>query len=93
MEQLKKPLKRQLVGLELVDRGVVRAEYPVMINDHTIGHITTGYWLPGHEKGLAMALLNARYASLGQDVTVMMRNTPLKAKVRDMIFITKQYKR
>jgi aminomethyltransferase len=93
LQQLERPLKRQLVGIELLDKGVVRAEYPVLIKEALIGHITTGYWLPGHEKGLALALIQSQYANLGQELTVMMRNTPLKARVRDMMFITKQYKR
>jgi aminomethyltransferase len=93
LHQLEQPLLRQLVGIELLEKGVVRAEYPVLINEKIIGHITTGYWLPGHEKGLALALIQSPHATLGQDVTVMMRNTPLKARVRDMMFITKQYKR
>lgn len=93
LQQLEQPLTRQLIGIELLDKGVVRAEYPVLINEELIGHITTGYWLPGHEKGLALALIQSQYANLGQEVTVMMRNTPLKARVRDMMFITKQYKR
>ena len=87
------PLKRKLVGLELRDRGVIRAEYPVLIGDQTIGHVTTGYLLPGRDKGLAMALLDAPFYQLGQEVTVMMRTTPLRAVVRDMIFMQKQYKR
>jgi aminomethyltransferase len=94
LESLKnQPLKRKLVGIELLDRGVVRAEYPVLKDGKVIGHITTGYLLPGHEKGLAMALLDAPHFELGTHVTVMMRTTPLQAVVRDMIFMTKQYKR
>jgi aminomethyltransferase len=94
LESIKnQPLKRKLVGIELLDRGVVRAEYPVLKDDKIIGHITTGYLLPGHPKGLAMALLDAPHFEMGTTVTVMMRMTPLKAVVRDMIFMTKQYKR
>lgn len=87
------PLNRKLVGLELLDRGVIRAEYPVLLNGQLVGHVTTGYWLPGHPQGLAMALLNEPTTRIGQELTVMMRNTPLKAKVRDMMFMVKQYKR
>lgn len=87
------PLSRKLVGLELVDRGVIRAEYPIYKNDTLIGHVTTGYLLPGRQKGLAMAIVDDPYFELGTEVTVMMRTTPLRAIVRDMIFMTKQYKR
>jgi aminomethyltransferase len=93
LNQLQQPLMRQLVGIELIDKGVIRAEYPVLVHDENVGHITTGYWLPGHEKGLALALIQSSYATLGQEVIVMMRSTPLRARVRDMMFITKQYKR
>jgi glycine cleavage system aminomethyltransferase T len=40
-----------------------------------------------------MAVIKTPYSTIGTKVTVMMRNTPVEAVVRDMIFMQKQYKR
>lgn len=91
--QIEKGTAQKLVGLELIGRGVARAEYEVMANGKKIGVVTTGYLLPKRTSGLAMAILESNYAKPGTKVTVMMRTTPIEAVVRDMIFMQKQYKR
>jgi glycine cleavage system T protein len=92
-KQIQDGVKQKLVGIELVGRGVARAEYPVFVKDKQIGVITTGYILPDSTKALAMAILETPYAKIGTKVTVMMRTTPIEAVVRDMIFMQKTYKR
>jgi aminomethyltransferase len=83
----------KLVGLQILSRGVARAEYEVRVGEETVGHITTGYILPKQTQGLAMAYVKTTFSKPGTKVTVMMRTTPLDAVVRDMIFMQKQYKR
>jgi aminomethyltransferase len=93
LKQVNEGTKKKLVGIELIGRGVARAEYEVKVDDQVIGHITTGYILPGTTKALAMAFIDTKYATIGTKVTVMMRTTPIEAVVRDMIFMEKKYKR
>jgi len=93
VSQIQNGVKQKLVGIELIGRGVARAEYPVLVDGIQIGVITTGYILPDSTKALAMAILETPYTTIGTKVTVMMRNTPIEAVVRDMIFMKKQYKR
>lgn len=96
-EALKKQMEEgtpgKLVGLDIISRGVARAEYEVRAGDETIGHVTTGYILPKQTQGLALAYVKTPFAQPGTKLTVMMRSTPLEAVVRDMIFMRKQYKR
>jgi aminomethyltransferase len=92
-KQIQEGVKQKLVGIELIGRGVARAEYPVLVDGKQVGLITTGYILPDTTKALAMAILETPYTTIGTRVTVMMRSTPIEAVVRDMIFMTKQYKR
>jgi aminomethyltransferase len=93
LQQIHHGVKQKLVGIELLGRGIARAEYPVLVNGEQIGTITTGYMLPDSSKALAMAILQTPYTTIGTKVTVMMRSTPIEAVVRDMIFMQKQYKR
>jgi aminomethyltransferase len=92
-KQIQAGVSQKLVGIELLGRGVARAEYPVLVDGKQIGTITTGYILPDTNKALAMAILQTPFTTIGTKVTVMMRTTPIEAVVRDMIFMTKQYKR
>jgi aminomethyltransferase len=92
-QQMDQGTEGKLVGLQILSRGVARAEYEVRVGEETVGHITTGYILPKQTQGLAMAYVKTPFSKPGTKVTVMMRTTPLDAVVRDMIFMQKQYKR
>jgi aminomethyltransferase len=93
VKQKEQGLAKKLVGIELRGKGVARAEYDVLHQGKKVGHITTGYILPGSTKALAMAIVDAKFSTIGTELTVMMRTTPIEAVVRDMIFMQKQYKR
>jgi aminomethyltransferase len=92
-KQIEQGTAGKLVGLQILSRGVARAEYEVFAGEEKIGHVTTGYILPKQTQGLALAYLKTPFTKPGTKVTVMMRTTPLEAVVRDMIFMQKQYKR
>jgi len=84
---------RRLVGLEITGRGIARADYEVFADNQKIGRVTTGYMLSGHERPLALALIDARYAEIGTTLDVIIRNNPVSAVVRDTKFMDKKYKR
>jgi aminomethyltransferase len=85
--------KRALVGIELLSRGIARAEHEVAVDGKTIGQVTTGYLLPHHTTGLALALIDKAYAQIGQAVEVIIRGQAVPARVRDTKFMEKKYKR
>jgi aminomethyltransferase len=84
---------RRLVGLEVIGRGIARADYEVYADHQKIGRVTTGYLLSGHQRPLALALIDTKYAQIGTNVDIMIRNIPVPAVVRDTIFMDKKYKR
>lgn len=84
--------KRKLVGIELLERNVARAHYPVYKGDKEIGFITTGYLSPSVQKPIAMALIDINEANLGNEVDVIIRNKPIKAVVRSRKFYNKKNK-
>jgi len=86
-------IKRTSVGIELLDRGIPRHGYKVLINDEEIGYITTGYMSITLNKPIAMALIDVRYAQVGTEVEVLIRNKKVKAVVRDKKFYQKTYKK
>ena len=87
---LQQEKKRKLVGLDIIDRGIARAEYPVYQNDKVIGFVTTGYKIK--QKTYALALIDVNVA-LGSDVSVEVRGKHLKAITRNKKFMDKAYKK
>lgn len=86
-------LKRQLVEFEMVGRGIPRSHYPVQANGQDIGHVTTGSFAPTLGKNIGLALIDSRYADLGQSIDIIIRNKPVAARVGKGIFYVPAYRR
>lgn len=84
-------LKRKVVGLEILERGIARSGYEVLCNDQVIGYITTGYMIPNTEKILAFALIDSDYAKIGTELKVKIRRNLVLARVRNKKFLDKKY--
>ena len=91
-ENLKKQkdnvLKRRLVGIELIDRGIARKDY-ILLNtkDEEIGIITSGTMSPTLKKSIAMAYVLNEYSAIDQVVFVQIRNKKIKAKIVEIPFV------
>jgi aminomethyltransferase len=74
-------LKRKLVGIELIDRGIPRSHYPVYSDSALIGEVTTGTQSPTLKRNLGLALIDIFYTDPGTEVWVEIRGSRLKAKI------------
>jgi aminomethyltransferase len=74
-------LQRKLVGIEMIDRGIPRAHYPVYANDRRIGEVTTGTQSPTLKRNLGLALLDIAHTAIDTEVWVEIRGKMLKAEV------------
>lgn len=81
VEQKENGLKRKLVGIEMIDRGIPRSHYPVYVNDEQIGEVTTGTQSPTFKRNVGLALIKSEYTELGTELYVNIRNKNLKAVV------------
>ncbi|NLY66178.1 MAG: glycine cleavage system aminomethyltransferase GcvT [Tissierellia bacterium] len=86
-KQWNEGLKRKVVGFELLGRGIPRDGYEVQKDGKKIGHVTTGYMSPTLKKSIGNALIDTEYAQLGNEIDVMIRNKPVKAKIIDRRFL------
>lgn len=93
VKQKERGISRNLVGLEMVDKGIPRQGYGVQVEGRSVGYITSGSFSPTLKKNIALALLDIQYAEEGFQVDVMVRNKALKAKVVKIPFYAKQYKK
>ena len=59
-------LKRRLVGLTMVDKGVPRAQYPVLdAEGNQVGFVTSGSFSPTVNANVANALVDSAYTEAG----------------------------
>jgi aminomethyltransferase len=75
-------LKRTLVGLEMVERGIARDGYKVLDDkDREIGFVTSGSYAPFLKKNIALAYVPPEFAEVGAILRVEIRGQGVKAQV------------
>jgi aminomethyltransferase len=75
-------VKRTLVGLEMVDRGIARDGYKVLDDGgREIGYVTSGSPAPFLKKNIALAYVPPEHAAIGTTVKVEIRGQGVKAQV------------
>ena len=75
-------VKRTLVGLEMVDRGIARDGYRVLDNSGgEIGYVTSGSPAPFLKKNIALAYVPTEFGVLGTELKVEIRGQGVKAKI------------
>jgi aminomethyltransferase len=75
-------LKRTLVGLEMVERGIARDEYKVLDEaGKEIGYVTSGSPAPFLKKNIALAYVPLSHAQIGARVKVEIRGQGVGAQV------------
>jgi aminomethyltransferase len=78
----KKGLKRTLIGLESLERGIPRDGYTVLdATGKEIGYVTSGSYAPYLKKGIALAYVPPDYSTVGMELGVAIRGQAVKCKV------------
>ena len=86
-------LKRILVGLEMIERGIGRDGYKVFSEaGEEIGYVTSGSPAPFLKKNIALAYLPFIYSQIGSVVLVEVRTQKIKAQVVPTPFYKRQRK-
>ena len=86
-------LKRILVGLEMIERGIGRDGYKVFSESgEEIGYITSGSPAPFLKKNIALAYVPPSYSQIGNVVLVEVRTQKIKAQVVPTPFYKRQKK-
>lgn len=83
---------RRLVCIEMVDKGVPREHYDVVVEGQP-GQVTTGMFAPTAESYAAMALIPGDLYEMGKEVEVMIRDKAKKAKIVKRPFYIPAYRR
>jgi aminomethyltransferase len=77
-----KGLKRTLVGLEMIERGIARDEYKIFTDDgHEIGYVTSGSPAPFLKKNIALGYVPPQYSEIGTGLRVEIRGQRVGAQI------------
>ncbi|MFX1364242.1 MAG: glycine cleavage system aminomethyltransferase GcvT [Promethearchaeota archaeon] len=73
--------KRTLVGLNLIDKGIIRENYKIFKNNDEIGIITSGGYSPTLKKTIGLGLIEQRYNEIGTKLEIEIRNKLLQGEI------------
>lgn len=74
-------LKRKLVGVEMIERGVCRGGYAIYADEQQIGALTSGAPSPTLNKNIGMGYVEAAHAVPGKIVQIDIRGRRTAAKI------------
>jgi aminomethyltransferase len=72
--------QRKLIGLEMRENAIPRAGYPVQAEGRLVGTVTSGTLSPTLGTKIAMALVPAALAGIGNTFEVVVRDRPYRAE-------------
>ena len=94
LDQKAGALQKKLVGIEIQDKAIPRAGYPVELEDGTeVGVVTTGYHSISLDKSICMALVGKEYAALDTPLWIRIRKKVFPGKVVKKRFYQTNYKK
>jgi aminomethyltransferase len=86
-------IKRRLVGLEMIDRGVARAHYHILADEAVVGEVTSGTVSPSLNKSVGLGYVRIECAKVGTPVQVDIRGKPAQARVAATPFYPSQVRK
>jgi aminomethyltransferase len=77
---------RQLVGIELLARGIARHGHAITFEGEEVGVVTSGAPSPSLGKSIGLGYVTPEHAELGNPIDVMVRDKAIQAKVVETPF-------
>ena len=85
--------RRKLVGIRLLDRGVLRPHYRILKNGAPIGELTSGTFSPSLNTGIGLCYVSSEYAEPGTELEVEIRKLSVPAEVVKPPFLPARVKK
>jgi aminomethyltransferase len=86
-ERADEPDPRRLVGLEMIGRGIARAEHPIQVRGETVGVVTSGGPSPTLGKSIGLGYVPRHLSRVGTSVDVVIREKPVEARLVETPFL------
>src|SRR5262249_12273508 len=86
MEQKAEGVRRKLIGLELLQPGIARSDYPLLKSGRKIGRVTSGTQSPSLGKAIALGYVASEEAEIDNPIDVEIRGRQVRAKIVSLPF-------
>ena len=86
MKQKQEGTERILVGLNLIDKGIMRDNNKIFKDGQEIGYITSGGFSPTLNKSIGLGLVKTPYSEVGTELEIEIRNKLLTGKIVSIPF-------
>ena len=86
MEQKIHGTERIIVGLNLLERGIIRENFKIFKENVEIGYVTSGGYSPTLKKTIGLGLIKKQYKEVGTELEIQIRNKNLKGIVVSIPF-------
>ena len=86
-------LRRKLVGLKLLTRGVPRAHYQVFKNGESVGEVTSGTFSPTLNTGVGLCYVSSEYSDIGNHLDMKIRDQLVATEVIQLPFVPSHVKK
>ena len=81
LEQKTRGTERIIVGLNLLERGIIRENFKIFKENDEIGYVTSGGYSPTLKKTIGLGLIEKQYKEIGTKLEIQVRNKNLKGIV------------
>ena len=82
LAQKESGVDKKLVGFEMVERGIPRHDYQIAdAEGNIVGKVTSGTQSPSLQKAIGMGYVKKAFSKEDSEIFIVIRNTPVKAKV------------
>ena len=78
LNQKSKGTERIIVGLNLIERGIIRENYKIFKDGQEIGYVTSGGYSPTLDKTIGLGLVQSQYSEVGTELEIEIRGKLLK---------------
>jgi len=82
-------VKQKLAGFVLLDKGVPKNGGSIFSENREIGVVTSGCHSPHVRKGIGLGYVISRYAQVGQEIEIEIKDREIAAKIVDLPFYRK----
>ena len=85
-KQKKEGTERKLVCFEMIDKSVPRDGYEIIVDNKKIGCVSSGTFSPLFKKGIGMGFIKSEFASLGNEIFILIRGKLYKSVIVERPF-------
>lgn len=82
-----RPLARKLVGFELTERGIARADHEIVHGGEIVGRVTSAGPSPTLGKSIGLGYVPPALAGVGQTLAIRIRTKDIPARVVELPFL------